>query len=334
MTLGFASKGRSGETPALSVRALSKRFGVSLVLDDVALDVMPGEIHGLLGQNGSGKSTLIKILAGFYDPEPGAKLMMYGRAATLPMPPGGARELGIAFVHQHLGLVPSLSVLENLRLGAIASEQRWKINWRKEAETARATFERFGLNIDPTARVADLPQVSRALVAIVRAFEDLRTFTQNDLGVLILDEPTPFLPKAGVERLFSLVRGIASQGVGVIFVSHDIEEVQDITDRATVLRDGKLAGVVLSKSTAHEGFIELIVGRRLEMYQAEKPSYENSPGRRRDNQLVRTNGRQRIAYASRRGNRRPYRTYRVGFRRYGLLSVRRPTSCGRTVEDR
>lgn len=116
MTLGFASKGRSGETPALSVRALSKRFGVSLVLDDVALDVMPGEIHGLLGQNGSGKSTLIKILAGFYDPEPGAKLMMYGRAATLPMPPGGARELGIAFVHQHLGLVPSLSVLENFAL--------------------------------------------------------------------------------------------------------------------------------------------------------------------------------------------------------------------------
>jgi hypothetical protein len=99
----------------------------------------------------------------FHDPEPGAKLLMYGQAASLPLPPGAARQLGIAFVHQHLGLVPSLSVLENLRLGAIATELRWKINWRREAETARATFDRFGLAIDPMARIADLPQVSRAL---------------------------------------------------------------------------------------------------------------------------------------------------------------------------
>jgi ribose transport system ATP-binding protein len=268
---------RREDAPALSVRGLSKRFGASLVLDDVALDVMPGEVHGLLGQNGSGKSTLIKILAGFHDPEPGAKLLMYGQAASLPLPPGAARQLGIAFVHQHLGLVPSLSVLENLRLGAIATELRWKINWRREAETARATFDRFGLAIDPMARIADLPQVSRALVAIVRAFEDVRAFARNGLGLLILDEPTPFLPKAGVEKLFSLVRGIAAQGVGVIFVSHDIDEIQEITDRATVLRDGKLAGTVISKSTEHEKFIELIVGRRVELYQTEKSSFESRP---------------------------------------------------------
>lgn len=216
---------RRGDAPALSVQGLSKRFGTSLVLDDVALDVMPGEVHGLLGQNGSGKSTLIKILAGFHDPEPGAKLTMYGQPASLPMPPGAARQLGIGFVHQHLGLVPSLSVLENFRLGAIAGEFRWKINWRREAESARATFDRFGLTIDPMARVADLPQVSRALLAIVRAFEDVRAFAKNGLGLLILDEPTPFLPKAGVEKLFSLMRGIAAQGVGVIFVSHDIDEI-------------------------------------------------------------------------------------------------------------
>jgi ribose transport system ATP-binding protein len=277
MILDASPERQSGDAPALSVRGLSKRFGTSLVLDDVRLDVMPGEVHGLLGQNGSGKSTLIKILAGFYDPEPGAELTMYGRAASLPMPPGVARELGIAFVHQHLALVPSLSVLENLRLGAIASERRWRINWRHEAEAARETFRQFGLAVDPTARIAELPQVSRALVAIVRAFEDLRTFAQNGLGILILDEPTPFLPKAGVDKLFSLVRGIAAQGVGVIFVSHDIDEIQEITDRATVLRDGRLAGAVASKSTEHEKFIELIVGRRVQLYHAEKPSFENRP---------------------------------------------------------
>jgi ribose transport system ATP-binding protein len=259
------------------VRGLSKRFGASLVLDHVALDVMPGEVHGLLGQNGSGKSTLVKILAGFHDPEPGAELTMYGQPASLPMPPGSARQLGIAFVHQHLGLVPSLSVLENLRLGAIAAERRWKINWRREVETARATFDRFGLAVDPMARIADLPQVSRALVAIVRAFEDVRAFANNGLGLLILDEPTPFLPKAGVEKLFSLMRGIAAQGVGVIFVSHDLDEIQEITDRATVLRDGKLAGTVVSKSTERERFIELIVGRRVDLYQTEQSSFESRP---------------------------------------------------------
>ena len=275
MTIDASPWRRRGDAPALSVRRLSKRFGASLVLDDVALDVMPGEVHGLLGQNGSGKSTLIKILAGFHDPEPGAELTMYGQAAALPMPLGGARQLGIAFVHQHLALVPSLSVLENLRLGAIAAEWRWHINWRREAEMARATFDRFGLAIDPLARVADLPQVSRALIAIVRAFEDVRAFAKNGLGLLILDEPTPFLPKAGVEKLFALVRGIAAQGVGVIFVSHDIDEIQEITDRATVLRDGKLAGTVASRGTDHTTFIELIVGRRVQLYHTEKPSFES-----------------------------------------------------------
>src|ERR1700733_11137826 len=96
-----------GEAPAISIRHLSKRFGSSLVLNDVALDVMPGEVHGLLGQNGSGKSTLIKILAGFHDPEPGAELLMHGENVDLPLPAGVARRIGLAFVHQHLGLVPS-----------------------------------------------------------------------------------------------------------------------------------------------------------------------------------------------------------------------------------
>ncbi|MCB8882581.1 sugar ABC transporter ATP-binding protein [Acidisoma cellulosilytica] len=255
-----------GEAPALAMTHLSKRFGSSLVLNDVTLEVMPGEVHGLLGQNGSGKSTLIKILAGFHDPEPGAELIMYGESVPLPMPAGAARKRGIAFVHQHLGLVPSLSVLENLLIGAIASEDRWRVDWRREAARARETFARFGLTIDPTARIADLPQVERALVAIVRAFEDIRTASSHGQGVLILDEPTPFLPKLGVDKLFDLVRTIVKEGTAVIFVSHDIDEIREITDRATVLRDGNLAGTLTSRDATADEFVELIIGRRVSLY--------------------------------------------------------------------
>jgi ribose transport system ATP-binding protein len=255
-----------GEAPALAIRHLSKRFGSSLVLNDVALEVMPGEVHGLLGQNGSGKSTLIKVLAGFHDPEPGADLIMYGESVALPMAPGAARKLGIAFVHQHLGLVPTLTVLENLVIGDIASQSRWHIDWRKEETRARETFARFGLAIDPTSRIADLPQVERALVAIVRAFEDIRTASSRGKGVLILDEPTPFLPKVGVDKLFELVRNIVKEGAAVIFVSHDIDEIREITDRATVLRDGNLAGTLASRGATAEQFVELIIGKRVSLY--------------------------------------------------------------------
>ena len=257
-----------GEASALSIRHLSKRFGGALALDDVALEVLPGEVHGLLGQNGSGKSTLIKILSGYHTPEPGAELVMNGEHVPLPIPPAIGRRLGLAFVHQHLGLVPSLTVLENLRIGAIATETRWYMDWRRERQRARDVFAQFGLAIDPGARIGDLPQVERALVAIVRAFEEIRAATGGRSGVLVLDEPTPFLPKLGVDQLFALVRSIVAEGAAVIFVSHDIDEIMEITDRATVLRDGQLAGTLESRGATHGAFVELIVGRRVELFHA------------------------------------------------------------------
>ncbi len=257
-----------GEAPALSLRHLSKRFGNALVLDDVAFDAMPGEVHGLLGQNGSGKSTLIKILAGFHDPEPGAELLMGGESAPLPMPPGMALRRGIAFVHQHLGLIPSLSVVENFLIGTLATSRRLAIAWSRERARAAAVFARFGLDIDPAARVANLPQAERALLAIVRAFEDIAPAAAQGGGVLVLDEPTPFLPSAGVAQLFALVRAVARAGTAVIFVSHDIDEVREITDRATVLRDGRLAGTLVSREASADAFVELIIGRSVGLYHA------------------------------------------------------------------
>ena len=258
--------------PALFAEHLSKTFGGERALDDVAFSVLPGEVHGLLGQNGSGKSTLIKIISGFHEPDAGARLSIYGRAVSLPLAPGRFREVGLAFVHQHLALVPSLTVLENLMIGELSSKHAGFIHWPEQRRRALDTFARFDLDLDldPRATVAELPQVERALLAIVRAFEDIRAEQEvhGTPGILFLDEPTPFLPKAGIDQLFALVRGIVEEGASVVFVSHDVDEVVEITDRATVLRDGRVAGTLVTREASNEDFISMIIGRRVEPFHA------------------------------------------------------------------
>jgi ribose transport system ATP-binding protein len=248
--------------PRLDVRRLSKSFGGTRALREVDLSVLPGEVHGLLGENGSGKSTLIKVLAGFHDPDEG-ELLIDGEPVRLPLPPGQFRELGMSFVHQDLGLVEELSVLENLRVADIAaSRSRWRIPWRRERRRARETFGRYGVRIDPSALVGELKPVERALLAIVRALEEIRAVGRGH-GLLVLDEPTVFLPREGVERLFALVRDAAAAGASILFVSHDLDEVREITDRVTVLRDGALVGTGDTRSTSETTFVEMIIGRQL-----------------------------------------------------------------------
>ena len=265
--------------PALRVEGLSKRFAGETALDDVDFAILPGEVHGLLGQNGSGKSTLIKLLAGFHVPEPGARLEIHDEAVQLPLSPADPRRLGIAFVHQHLGLLPSLSVLENLRLSKFSTMNSLFVNWRDERKTARELFARFDLDLDPSAPVASLSQTERAMLAIVRAFEDLHESERGvGHGIMILDEPTPFLPRAGVQQLFEIIRTITAEGSSVIFVSHDVDEICEITDRATVLRDGKVVGVVESAKTSHEEFVELIVGRKVDRYRVRRSAARADAG--------------------------------------------------------
>ena len=247
-------------TPALEISGLSKRFGGAVALDGVSLDVRPGEVHGLLGSNGSGKSTLIKCLAGFHAPDGGA-VRLHGEPAGPPLPRGAA----LAFVHQNLGLIPSLSAAENLSLSRIAADRGPRLDWRAVHARAADAFERLGLDLDPGAEVARLSPTERALLAIARADADLRDAGSAERpGVLVLDEPTPFLPREGVERLFALMRACAGRGASVVFVSHDIDEVRAITDRATVLRDGRLVATVETAATPHSRFVELIVGRTLQ----------------------------------------------------------------------
>jgi|SRR6476646_4001491 ribose transport system ATP-binding protein len=260
-------EGSSSENrvPILSVRGLSKSFGGARALDDVSLTVLPGEVHGLLGENGSGKSTLIKILAGYHQPDDG-ELEVRGEPVKLPLHPGQFRELGMSFVHQDLGLIPSVSVVENLLVGELAgSRNRWGIRWSRERARARTIFARYGVPLDPRARVGDLSPVARALLAIVRAVESMRQVADDrDIGgLLILDEPTVFLPKTGTDQLFGLIREIASTGSSVLFVSHDLDEVRQITDRVTVLRDGHVVNTVVTADVNEAQLVEMIIGRSL-----------------------------------------------------------------------
>jgi len=249
----------------LSARSVSKTFSGRTVLRDLDLDVRPGEVHGLLGQNGSGKSTFIKILAGFHAPDDGATLEVAGSPVALPLDPSQPHVLGLSFVHQDLGLVPEMTVLENLRIRSFETGFAWRVRWRRERRYVREALARFGLgHISPRAEIATLRDVERAMVAIVRALEQLKG---QSGGLLVLDEPTAYLPRDGVDRLFDAVRTVAAAGHGVLFVTHRLEEVRALTDRVTILRDGAHVETAETAALGERDLIERILGRGLgELY--------------------------------------------------------------------
>jgi ribose transport system ATP-binding protein len=263
--------------PVVALRHISKTFGGVRALDHVDLTIRRGEVHGLLGENGSGKSTLIKILSGFHAPDRGGELEINGRSVSLPLHPGLFRTLGMSFVHQDLGLVPSLSVVENLLVGDLTSRRSWRLSWARARRQAQEIFMSFGLELDPRAKVSDLRPADRALLAIVRAVEEIRANTADDgseYGLLVLDEPTVFLPASDRDELFAIVREIAATRAGILFVSHDLDEVLEITDRVTVLRDGKVRGTVDTARASNEVLVEMIIGRRLQPLSVERKQTE------------------------------------------------------------
>src|SRR3984957_4866491 len=158
----------------LSFAGLSKTFGATRALNKVSLEVLAGEIHGLVGQNGSGKSTLIKVLAGFYEPDAGSRLSIDGAPVRLPLRPGDYSQFGISFVHQDLALIPSLTVLENLRVSELCLKPRWYISWKEEIRAAKELLEEFALDLDPLTKIEEVDIGSRALLAILRAMNGMR----------------------------------------------------------------------------------------------------------------------------------------------------------------
>jgi len=247
-------------SPVLAVEGLSKAFGATQALDGVSLDVLPGEVHALLGQNGSGKSTLIKILSGYHQPDAGG-ISIRGERVRLPLPAGELRRLGVAFVHQDLALVETMSVLENLRVGRYETGRGRRILWRRERARARELLRRFDFDVDPNAPVSSLSQTERVIVAVMRALQDMEA--GGGSGLLVLDEPTSALPVEEVGTLFAAVRQVTAAGSGVLFVTHDVDEVFRISDRVTVLRDGRLVATLERAWLDHQALVKLIVGREL-----------------------------------------------------------------------
>ncbi len=273
-----APDARTGKD-VLRMSDIRMRFGSHYALDGVTLSIRRGEVFGLLGQNGSGKSTLIKVLAGFHQPEAGSEIVLWGETMPLPLDPMAIKKRGVAFVHQHLSLVPSLTVVENMRVTALGQKTPWRVSWKTEAARVGALFAEFGLAIDPLATVASLPPVERAFVAIVRAFDDLRASDAGygGEGILVLDEPTPFLPAQDVERLFSLIRSIVRTGASVVIVTHDIDEVRDITDRVAILRDGKLVAILDTRTTGRQAILDTIVGLRVDAFEKTRKTSVGAP---------------------------------------------------------
>jgi ribose transport system ATP-binding protein len=247
----------AAELPTLSLRRLSKTFDGRTVLRDASVDVWPGTVHGLIGQNGSGKSTLIKILASYHAPDPGGELAWRGEPVPLPLSPVDPARLGMTFVHQDLGLIETATVTENVRVGAYQTSFPWNVSWRRERRIVADALERFDVRVDPEAPIATLRPVDKAQVAIVRALERLRGVTH---GLLVLDEPTPHLPRDGVERLFATVRNVAAAGTAVLFVTHRLDEVIELTDEVTVLRDGKIVARTATNEVSADELTRLLLG--------------------------------------------------------------------------
>jgi ribose transport system ATP-binding protein len=229
--------------PALALSAVSKSFNGRTVLRDVSLTVGRGEVHGLVGANGAGKSTLIKTVSGFHGPDRGGTVSIGGRTLSLPASPAALMAAGARFVHQDLGLMPTLSIAENFTLepglsaGAFGLKTR-----RREVAECRDRMARFDLRHDPRALVGDLSISEQVLVAVVRAVTDSAGAT----SLLVLDEATSGLPFEESGTVLDLIRRTAAAGVGVLFVSHRLDEVLDVCDTVTVLRDGEVVATLRS----------------------------------------------------------------------------------------
>jgi ribose transport system ATP-binding protein len=247
-----------GETdlasPLLSFENVTKHFGGTTALRDVTLHLQAGEILALLGENGAGKSTLIKSLAGIHVPDEGH--ILFKGEAYRHTPPKPHEKQRVAFIHQDLGLVEWMTVAENVGLAQGFSRRSGLIDWRETEKRAATALARVGCDFDPTTRVQDLSRTEKSLVAIARALA-------VEADVLVLDEPSASLPADEVERMFRVLRDLRGRGVGMIYVSHRLDEIFRLADRVAVLRDGQLVGETAVADTSPMQLVNLIVGRQV-----------------------------------------------------------------------
>lgn len=243
-----------GTVARLRCSGICKSFPGVRALDDVALEVLPGEIHALVGENGAGKSTLMNIVAGVYQPDAGT-IEVDCRTVVI----AGERhatELGIGIVHQEQSLAPLLSVAENIFAGHPPLTRLGFIDAREMRRRAGVLLAELGASIDPSRTVGTLSPARRQMVEIAKALS-------GTLRLLILDEPTAALTLGETQHLFGIVRRLATEGIAILFVSHRLGEVFEIASRVTVLKDGKLTGVRSTSDITTDDLVRLMVGREL-----------------------------------------------------------------------
>ncbi len=237
---------------ALELRGIVKTFGALRANDGVDLVVEWGQVHALLGENGAGKSTLMNVVYGLTRPDAG-EIVFDGRRVTIHRP-GDAIGLGIGMVHQHFMLIPPLTVAENVVLGRETPRPGGFLDRAVAARTVRELSERYGLAVDPQARVGDLPVGVQQRVEILKAL-------YRGARLLILDEPTAVLTPDEIDRLFEIVRNLTGGGHSVIFITHKLREVMEVADRITVMRRGKVVGETAPRESSPEQLAQMMVGR-------------------------------------------------------------------------
>jgi ribose transport system ATP-binding protein len=248
----------------LSLRSVSKTFNGLPVLHAASIDLDRGRVRALVGQNGSGKSTIIKLLAGYHQPDPGSAATVDGSPFELG-DSTAARTAGLRFVHQDLALVLTMSVLDNMMLGQeYPRGLAGRIRWREAADRVRHQLARLGVEADPRVAVGSLTMAERTAVAVARVLADTGDDRPQGLFI-VLDEPTAALPQDEVGRLLQAVRALRDDGHGVLLVSHHLNEVLDVADSVTVLRDGHVVADASQAELDYSSLTELIVGHAIEV---------------------------------------------------------------------
>ncbi len=254
------------KNPILQLTGIRKSFGAVRALKGVSFELIPGEVHALLGENGAGKSTLIKVITGAHQPDGGT--LVVGGEEVSQLTPSSARELGIACIYQQPALFPDLTVAENIGLRLKKSGCFSRVRWAARRAAAVELLERIGAEISPDAEVRELSMPEQQLVEIACALG-------SGARIVIMDEPTASLTQKEQHLLFKVVRDLCESGVGVVYISHRLEEIFALADRVTVLRDGESVGTNRVDTLTEDQMIKLMVGREVSSIY---PPTEGEPG--------------------------------------------------------
>jgi simple sugar transport system ATP-binding protein len=288
----IAAPALNEQMPVLSLSNANVTFGGIKALQDVSFEVLPGEVQCIAGENGSGKSTLIKVIAGIYQPAPGSRFTVAGRSIDT-MTPTMARAAGIVVIWQDLSLFNEMTVAENIAIEAVVGGRPRLVDHGAMRKTALAVLKRLGADLDVDARLSSFAIAQRQIVAIARALV-------GEARVIFMDEPTSSLTRPETNRLLDIVRTLSAQGIAVVFVSHRLAEVLEISSRVSVLRDGKLVGVFATAGMSQSRLTELMTGKTFDQAVAAR-GRERSPVMFEVTGLTRSNEYRGISLTIRRG---------------------------------